>query len=58
MHDYSLLGRGANRGMPGEEIRVWLTHPGYGLDIRGIANHEINSIFIVTCGGVTRPAIC
>jgi hypothetical protein len=50
----SLIDRGANGGIAGSDTRVVLRHPHRTVDIRGIDNHEITSIPVVTAGAVVR----
>ena len=49
----SLVGRRVNGGAVGSDVRVIETYPDRKVDIRGIDNHEINEIPLVTVGGVT-----
>ena len=50
---YSLVGRGANDGIAGRDVRVIETHTDHKVDIRGVDNHEIATIPLVTAGGLT-----
>jgi hypothetical protein len=50
----SLIDRGANGGIAGSDTRVIELHPHRTVVIRGIDNHEINSLPIVTAGAVAR----
>ena len=50
----SLIDRGANGSIAGSDTRVIERHPHRTVDIRGIDNHEIQSIPIVTAGAVAR----
>eukprot|EP00980_Cylindrotheca_fusiformis_P021811 scaffold8646_cov116-Cylindrotheca_fusiformis.AAC.1 len=51
----SLVDRGANGGIAGNDVRVIAYHPDHRrVDIRGIDNHEITSIPIVTAGGLCQ----
>jgi hypothetical protein len=50
----SLIDRGANGGIAGTDTRIIDRHPHRTVDIRGIDNHEITSIPIVTAGAVAR----
>jgi hypothetical protein len=50
----SLIDHGANGGIAGIDTRVIERHPHRTVDIRGIDNHEITSIPIVTAGAVAR----
>ena len=45
---HSLVDRGANGGVAGNDIIVIETHPDREVDIRGIDNHEITAIPLVT----------
>ena len=47
---HSLVDRGANGGVAGSDVRVIETHPDRKVDIRGIDNHEITAIPLVTAG--------
>jgi hypothetical protein len=50
----SLIDQGANGGIAGIDTRVIERHPHRTVNIRGIDNHEITSIPIVTAGAVAR----
>jgi hypothetical protein len=50
----SLIDCGANGGIAGIDTRVIERHPHQTVDIRGIDNHEITSIPIVTAGAVAQ----
>ena len=50
---YSLVDRGANGGVAGNDVRVIEKHSDKTCNIKGIDNHEVPSIPIVTAGGVT-----
>ena len=50
----SLIDQGANGGIAGIDTRVIECYPHRTVDIRGIDNHEITSIPIVTAGAVAR----
>jgi hypothetical protein len=50
----ALIDQGANGGIAGADTRVIARHPHRYVDIRGIDNHEITSIPIVTAGAVAR----
>jgi hypothetical protein len=50
----SLIDRGANGGIAGSDTRVIARHPHRTVDIRGIDNHEITSIPVVSAGAVAR----
>ena len=43
----------ANGGVAGSDVRAIKTHPDRKVDIRGIENHQISAIPLVTAGGVT-----
>ena len=45
---HSLVDRGSNSGVAGRDARVIETHPDFKIDIRGIDDHEINEIHLVT----------
>ena len=50
---YSLVDRGANGGVAGDDVRVvFITHRS--VDIKGIDNHHVNNIDIGTVGGVVQ----
>ena len=48
----TLIDRGANGGIAGENICVMDTVPHRFIDVQGIDNHRVTNIPIVTCGGV------
>ena len=48
----SLVDRRANGGVAGNDIRVMSKHPDRSVDVRGIDNHEITSVHLVTSSGV------
>ena len=48
-----LVDKGANGGVAGIDMRVIKTHPTRKVYIRGIDNHQISAIPLVTTGGVT-----
>ena len=50
----SLVDRGANGGIAGDDVRVISQDAHRSVNVRGIDNHEITSIPIVTCGGVVQ----
>ena len=52
-HVSSLVDRGANGGIAGEDIRVINKTTKKSVNTRGINNHQITGIPIVTAGGVT-----
>jgi hypothetical protein len=49
----SLIDRGANGGIAGDDVRV-IEHTMRTVDVRGIDNHEVTGIPIVTAGGVVK----
>ena len=49
--DGSLVDRGANRGIAGGDVRI-IEKTGCSVDVRGIDNHQITDIPIVTAGAV------
>ena len=49
----SLVDRGANGGIAGDDVRVILKTL-RNVDIQGIDNHQIQNIPIVTAGGVVK----
>ena len=53
----SLIERGVNIGVSGEDARVRLTHPDHRADARGTGNHEIKDTPIVKEGGVPNTTI-
>ena len=57
----SLVDRGANGGVAGNDVRVIWTHPHQSVDVRGIDDHEVTNILIITAGGIDttqfRPVI-
>ena len=59
-HKGSLVDRGANRGIAGDDVRI-IAKTDRSVNIQGIDNHRINKIPIVTAGGVINtqkgPAI-
>ena len=50
----SLIDRGANGGIAGNDVRIINRSPHCKVNIRGIDNHEITSVPIVTAGGVSE----
>ena len=50
----SLVDIGANRGVAGEDTGAIFTNPDRKVNIRGIDDHEIDSISIITASGVTK----
>ena len=54
---YSLVDIGANGGVAGNDVRIIEKHPDKTVNIRGIDNHEVPSIPIVTAGGVTNTTV-
>ena len=57
LSNHSLIDHGANWGVSGEDVRVQFYHPDRRVDIRGIDNHEINSIKIVKAEEVTSTTL-
>ena len=57
VRNHSLIDRGANGGVPGEDIHIRCTRPDLHVEIRGIDNHEINYIPILTVVGVNINTI-
>ena len=49
----ALIDRGANGGIAGNDIRI-IAHTGRLATVEGINNHTVDSIPIVTCGGVVK----
>ncbi|GAX13599.1 hypothetical protein FisN_14Lh370 [Fistulifera solaris] len=56
LHDHepalSLVDRGANGGVAGDDVRLISRSPHHTVDIQGIDNHMMNSVPIATVGGV------
>ena len=52
-HAQSLVNRGANGEVAGEDIRVICKYPDRKICIRGINNHEIIDVPSIAAGGVT-----
>jgi hypothetical protein len=52
-HSMSLIDRGANGGVAGDDVRVIL-QTNRTVDIKGIDNHHVNNIFIGTVGEVVQ----
>ncbi len=50
----SLIDRGANGGVAGEDMRLIFTVPERFVDIQGIDNHQLSKIPIATVGGVVE----
>ena len=50
---HSLVNRGANGGIAGNDVRITCKDPSKTVNVRGIDNHEITSMHLVTAGGVT-----
>ena len=50
---HSLVDRGANGGVTGNDVRFIETHPDRKVDIRGIDNYQISDIPLVSARGVT-----
>ena len=55
--NHSLIFRGSNGGVAGEDIHIRFTHHDHRVDIRGTDYHYINSAPIGTSGGVTKTTI-
>lgn len=51
-HHLSLVDRGANGGVGGEDVRLISRSPHHTVDIQGIDNHMMNAVPIGTVGGV------
>ena len=52
--NHPLIDRGSNGGIADEEARDRYNHPDCRVGIRGVDNHEINSIHIAIAGGFTK----
>ena len=50
----SLIDRGANGGVAGDDVRIIEQSPHRKVDIQGLDNHQVNSVPIVTAGGVMQ----
>ena len=50
LRNHSLIDRGTNRGVTFEDFHVLFTHPDRLVDVKGMHNHRINSIYIVVAG--------
>jgi hypothetical protein len=50
----SLIDRGANGGVAGDDVRIINQSPHRKVDIQGLDNHQVNSVPIVTAGGVMQ----
>ena len=48
----SLVDRGSNGGIGGDDVRVIAFHPHRKIDVQGIDNHTMNNLRVATCGGV------
>lgn len=61
VHKMSLIDRGANGGVAGDDICIISYHLHKKVDVMGIDNHSVSSIPVVTAGGVVNstagPAI-
>ena len=57
VRDHSLIDLGENRGVAGEDVCTRFTHLDLRVDIRGMCNHEINSVPIATAVGVNSTTI-
>ena len=53
---YSLVDRGANGGVAGNDMRAIEKHPDKTCNMRGVDDHEVPSMPMVTAGGVTSTA--
>jgi len=56
-HTQLLIDRGANGGVAGKDMHVIFTNLDRIISIRRINNYEINSIPMVTAGGVTKSIV-
>jgi hypothetical protein len=52
-HSMSLIDRGANGGVAGDDVRI-IFRTNRTVDIKGIDNHHVNNIGIGTVGGVVQ----
>ena len=50
----SLVDRGANGGLAGEDMRVIMSSPHRMVHVEGIDNHQVRDVPIVTAGGVLK----
>ena len=50
----SLVDRGANGGLAGEDMRVIMSSPHRVVHVEGIDNHQVRDVPIVTAGGVLK----
>jgi hypothetical protein len=57
IRNLSLIDQGANGGVSGEDVRVIFCTSRI-VDIKGIDNHCVNDIGIVTVGGVVKTQKC
>lgn len=57
IHKKSLVNRGANGGIAGDDARIIAHHLHKKVDVMGIDNHSINSMPVVTAGGVVNAAV-
>ena len=48
----SLVDRGSNGGVGGQDVRVIHFHPHQKVDIQGLDNHRLNDIRVATVGGI------
>ena len=53
----SLIERGANVGVVGEDVRIGFTHPDHRVNVRGTDDHDISSARVGVVGGVTKTTI-
>ncbi|MGL4349324.1 MAG: hypothetical protein ACRCT2_01875, partial [Plesiomonas shigelloides] len=51
-HGESLVDRGANGGLAGTDMRVIATSPYRSVHVKGIGNHHVRDVPLVTAGGV------
>ena len=56
-HAQSIVDRGANSRVSGEDMRVIFTNPDRLISVRGIDNHEIDSIPMVIAGGISKTIV-
>ena len=50
----SLVDRGANGGLAGEDVRIISKIPGKFVDVSGIDSHKVNDLPIVTAGALVQ----
>ena len=56
-HKKSLIDRGANGGVAGDDVRIISYHPNKKVDVMGIDNHSVSSIPVATAGGVVNSTV-